>query len=70
MAFNSEPGKATYTASASQTAFPFLFKIYAASDLKVYQTPSGSTPDDTADLLTLTTDYTVPINGDAGGEVT
>jgi len=70
MAFNSTSGKAEYIASSGQTVFTFLFKIYEETDLKVYQTPSGKTPDDTADLLTLTTDYTVTINGDAGGEIT
>lgn len=70
MAFNSTAGRAEYTASAGQTVFPFLFTIFSETDIKVYQTPSGSTPDDTADLLTLTTDYTVTINGTAGGEIT
>jgi len=70
MAFNSTSGKAEYIASSGQTVFTFLFKIYEETDLKVYQTPSGSTPDDTADLLALTTDYTVTINGDSGGDIT
>lgn len=70
MAFNSLAGRTEYIASASQTVFPFLFKIFEETDLLVYQTPSGNTPDDTADLLTLTTDYTVTINGDSGGEIT
>ena len=70
MAFNTEPGRAEYTASAAQTVFTFSFKIYEDSDIEVYQTPSGQTADDTADLLLLTTDYTVSINGDLGGTVT
>lgn len=70
MAFNSTAGRAEYTATAGQTVFPFLFKIFNDTDIKVYQTPSGSTPDDTTDLLTLTTDYTVTIDGDNGGEIT
>ena len=70
MSFNTNPGRTAYTATASQTAFPFVFKIYKTSDIKVYQTPIGDNPDDTADLLTLTTDYTVSIDGDAGGEIT
>lgn len=70
MAYNNNTPRAEYTASAAQTVFPFLFKIFTSADIKVYQTPSGQVPDDTADLLTLTTDYTVTINGDAGGEIT
>jgi hypothetical protein len=70
MAYNTNTPRAEYTASATQTVFPFLFKIFATSDIKVYQTLAGATPDDTADILVLTTDYTVTINGDAGGEVT
>jgi hypothetical protein len=70
MAYNTNTPRAEYTASATQTVFPFLFKIFATSDIKVYQTLAGATPDDVADILVLTTDYTVTINGDAGGEVT
>jgi hypothetical protein len=70
MAFNSNPGRTELTASAGQTVFPFLFKIYDDGDIKVYQTPAGDVADDTADLLTLTTDYTVSITGDTGGDIT
>ncbi len=70
MAFNSNPGRSEYTAIASQTVFPFVFKIFLDGDIKVYQTPSGQTADDTADILVITTDYTVTINGDSGGEIT
>jgi len=60
-----------YTATASQTVFAYPFAIFADADLKVYQTLSGATADDSADLLTLTTHYTV--SGAAstdGGNVT
>ncbi len=70
MSFNTSPGRAEYTAAAAQTLFTFTFKIYDTSDIKVYLTPAGDTPDDTADLLTETTDYSVSINGDNGGTVT
>jgi hypothetical protein len=70
MAFNSAPGRAEYTATAGQTVFAFVFKIFLDGDIKVYQTPAGQTPDDIADLLALTTDYTVSIDGDSGGEIT
>lgn len=70
MAFNTAEGRAEYIASAGQTVFTFSFKIYQTSDIEVYLTPTGSTPDDTADLLTEATDYNVVINGDLGGTVT
>ena len=67
MAYNSNPPKQQYTANVGQTAFPFLFKIFFDTDIKVYLTPlaTGVTAQ-----LTLTTDYTVAISGDDGGEVT
>jgi hypothetical protein len=70
MSFNANEGKQSFVASASQTIFTFNFKIFDEGDLKVYLTPSGQAPDDTADILTITTDYTVTINGDLGGDVT
>lgn len=70
MAFNSAAGRAEYTATTGQTVFPFTFKIFLDGDIKVYLTPSGQTPDDTADLLTIATDYTVSIDGDNGGSIT
>lgn len=70
MAFNNNPGKQSFTASGGQTGFDFNFKIYADEDLKVYLTPEGQDPDDTTDILTLTTDYTVVIDGDDGGTIT
>lgn len=60
-----------YVATAAQTVFVYPFAIFADADLKVYQTLSGVTADDTADLLTLTTHYTVSDAGvTAGGNVT
>jgi len=70
MAYNTNPPRAEYTASATQTVFPFLFKIFATSDIKVYKTLAGATPNDATDILLLTTNYTVTINGDSGGEIT
>lgn len=70
MAFNNSPGRSEYTATAAQTLFPFNFKVYNDSDIKVYLTPSGGIPDDAVDILLLTTDYTVSINGDLGGTMT
>ncbi len=64
---NDTTPRAQYTATASQTKFAYPFEIFEDADLKVYQTLSGATPDDTADLLTLTTDYTVTNAGVEGG---
>ena len=68
MAFNTEPGRIEYVASAGQTQFDFLFKIYKDSDIKVYQSQAGAPSTDTP--LALVTDYTVTINGDNGGVIT
>ncbi len=70
MSFNPSPPLAEYTATAGQTVFPFVFKIYQASDIEVYLTLSGDTPNDDDDILTLTTDYTITIDGDEGGVIT
>lgn len=70
MGFNSNTPRQEFTATAGQTVFTFNFKIFNTSDIVVYLTPSGQTPDDTTDLLTEITDYTVVIYGDNGGTVT
>lgn len=70
MSFNTNTARAEYTASAAQVEFTYVFKTFETSDIKVYLTPNGSAPDDTADLLTETTEYTVVQNGDNGGVVT
>jgi hypothetical protein len=60
-----------YTATASQTVFAYPYAIFVDGDLTVYHTLSGVTADDTADLQTLTTHYTVSGSGTtAGGNVT
>ncbi len=43
----------------TQSKFTLQFQFERASDLNVYQTPSGQTPDPVTDILTLNTDYTV-----------
>jgi len=70
MAFNTNLGAQSFTASASQTVFDFNFKIYNLTDLKVFQTASGATFDVVSDVLTYEVDYTVTIDGDNGGTVT
>ena len=63
--------RAQYTATASQTVFAYPFAIFEDADLLVYSTPVGNVADDSADVLTLTTHYTVSGAGTtAGGDVT
>ena len=56
---NDETPRRQYVAAAGQVNFDFPFPVFAAGDIVVYKTPFGSTPSDTADILTITTDYTV-----------
>jgi hypothetical protein len=70
MAFNSNDPRMEFVATGSQTDFVFNFKIFATSDIKAYLTPVGNTADDTTDILILTTDYTIVIDGDDGGTLT
>ncbi|MCK5236079.1 MAG: hypothetical protein KAR06_03755 [Deltaproteobacteria bacterium] len=70
MAVNDTTPSVQYTATASQTTFAYPFEIFEDADLKVYQVSSSGTPDDTTDILTLTTHYTVTGAGaDTGGNV-
>jgi len=70
MSFNTNTGRAEYIASTGQTLFPFVFKIFNNIDIKVYKTLANIVPNETNDLLILDTDYTVSIDGDAGGSIT
>ena len=55
------PRRAQFTGSAGTGPYSFTFEILLATDIAVYKN---------ATLLTLTTDYTVTINGDGTGSVT
>ncbi|MHA1447885.1 MAG: hypothetical protein ACTSP4_00495 [Candidatus Hodarchaeales archaeon] len=56
------------TASAGQTVFTATnIMAYQSDEMIVYQRIAGSVPDDTTDVLTLTTDYTVSQLGDNNG---
>jgi hypothetical protein len=70
MAFNNNTPRLEFTATSGQTEFVFNFKVFNTSDIVVYQTPTGQTPDDATDILIETTHYTVAIDGDNGGTVT
>ena len=48
-----------YTATSGQTVFDFPIPFFEDVDLQVYLTPAGQQSNDTADILTLTTDYSV-----------
>lgn len=61
MAFNTNTPRVSYIATAGQTVFPFTFKIFTNTNLTVYKNSIA---------LVLSTNYTVTINGDSGGEVT
>jgi hypothetical protein len=58
-------------ASAAQTEFVYLFPIFDEDDLKVYLRPADVDPDDSTQLLTLGTDYSVTgVDTEEGGYIT
>lgn len=59
MTIANENNRIQLTATGGQTVFVYNFEIEDEDEITVYLTPNGSDPDDTADLLILTTDYTV-----------
>lgn len=68
---NNTPTRAQYEATGGQTVFTYSFPIKAQTDLIVYKRGANDPPDDSADVLTLTTDYTVTgANTENGGTVT
>lgn len=69
MGYNTASNRAEYTAASGQTNFPFSFKVYENTDIRVYITPDGDIASDTNDIKTLNVDYTVTIDGDNGGSV-
>jgi len=70
ISINSVATRVQYVATSLQTTFSYTFPIKSDADLKVYQRVDGSSPDDAADLLTLTTHYTVTgANTASGGTV-
>ncbi len=59
-----------YVAVGGQTIFSYTFEISDQDNIQVYQRAAGSDPDDVADLLTLTVDYTVTgVGVNTGGTI-
>lgn len=56
-----------YIATSGQTVFNYTFEIVDETDLLVYQRGDTDDPDDSTQLLTLTTEYTVTGVGDENG---
>jgi hypothetical protein len=57
-------------ASGGQTVFTYGFEIEDQDYIKVYQRAAAAEPDDSADLLTITTEYTVTgVGGTNGGTI-
>lgn len=69
MTVSSTTNRASFNGNGSTTVLPFTFKVFSASDVKVYQN-NGTVES----LLTVTTDYTISVNADQnaspGGSVT
>ena len=67
MTIANENNRDQHTATAGQTTFSYSFEVEANDEIVVYLTPAGSDPDDSSDILILTTNYSVTGVGDAGG---
>ena len=70
MAFNNNTPRQEFVASAAQTDFVFNFKIFEDTEITAYLTPTGQDADDATDILVITTNYTIVIDGDNGGTLT
>jgi len=67
MTITTNPPRNEYTATAGQTVFNYTFKIFANTDLNVYQTAAG----EVASVADIITAYTVSGVGDEdGGAIT
>lgn len=64
MTITINPTRNEFTATAGQTVFTYTYKIFAATDLNVFQTPAGQDCDDTTDQITT---FTVTGVGDEDG---
>lgn len=64
---NDTSPRVQYTATAAQVDFTVPFPFFTEASLLVYKTPNGQTSNDTDDLLTLNTDYTVTGEGNVAG---
>lgn len=66
MAFNPNPPRLDFQATAGQTLFTYNFKIFVNANLLVYHTPDAT---GVTTLLTEGVDYDATINGDDGGHI-
>jgi hypothetical protein len=66
MALSSTTNKVTYTGSGTTGPFDFTFKIFATSEIAVDKYTIAT---EATETLVETTDYTVTIDGENGGEV-
>lgn len=57
----------SYTANSNQVDFTVSYPFFTDQSLQVFKTPAGQAPDDAADLLTLTANYTVTGAGNVAG---
>lgn len=66
MTITINPTRNEFTATAGQTVFTYTFKIFAATDLNVFQTPAGQ---DCADTDLITTFTVTGVGDEDGGTV-
>jgi len=59
MTINAAASRQQYSPAAGKQKFSLDFQFELESDLVVYQTASGATPNETTDILSLNNDYTV-----------
>ncbi len=69
MAISEKSGRLQYTATSGQTVFLLDFLFNNNDEVKVYKRSSSTTPS-SADLLTITSDYTLSGSGTGSGTVT
>lgn len=70
MTITAQDARDEYTATAGQTVFNYTFKIYEATELDVYITPTGQEANDSADLTTAYTVDPLTIGNPNGGFIT
>ena len=69
MTIETSPRRKQYVSGASQSDFGYDFRIFESTDLLVYRTPAGLTPDPDADLLSQSEYNVTGVNSQSGGLV-